>query len=163
MISIKKELLVNTSQETAFRVFSKQMDAWWPRSHHVGKTPMVTMVLEPKAKGRWYSTHQGGEVCECGRVEAFEPNARLLLIWQLNGDFQFDPNLRTEVEVRFVAKGPAQTQVLFEHRDLEKLGKAVDGMDHGWAMILDLFGKLARDGRLQGDDLKAYERTTMAQ
>ncbi len=56
MISIKKELLVNVSQETAFRVFSQKMDAWWPRSHHVGKTPMVAMVLEPKAKGRWYST-----------------------------------------------------------------------------------------------------------
>ena len=161
MISIKKELLVNTTQETAFRVFSQRMDAWWPRSHHVGKTPLLAMVLEPKGKGRWYSTHQGGEVCEVGRVESFEPNARLLLIWQLNGEFQFDANLRTEVEVRFVAKGPEQTLVLFEHRDLERLGKSVDSMDHGWGMILDLFGKLARDGKLAGDDLTTYQRTSM--
>jgi uncharacterized protein YndB with AHSA1/START domain len=161
MISIKKELLVNVSQETAFRVFSQKMDAWWPRSHHVGKTPMVAMVLEPKAKGRWYSTHQDGEVCEVGRVEHFEPNTRLLLIWQLNGEFRFDTELRTEVEIRFVAKGPEQTLVLFEHRDLERLGKSVESMDQGWGTILDLFGKLARDGHLVGEELKIYQRTSM--
>ena len=159
MISIKKELLVSTSQATAFRVFSQQMDAWWPRSHHVGKTPMVSIVLEPKANGRWYSTHQGGEVCEVGRVEDFEPHSRLLLIWQLNGEFQFDPNLRSEVEVRFVSKGPEQTRVLFEHRDLEKLGKPTPtgSMDQGWTMILELFVTLARDGKLAGEALRVYQ------
>jgi uncharacterized protein YndB with AHSA1/START domain len=161
MISIRKELLVSTSQETAFRVFSQQMDAWWPRSHHVGKTPMVAMVLEPKAKGRWYSTHQGGEVCEVGRVESFEPHSRLLLIWQLDGEFKFNAELRTEVEVRFVAQGAEQTLVMFEHRDLERLGKSVDSMNNGWGMILELFAKVAKDGKLAGDDLKMYQRTSI--
>src|ERR1700751_1001461 len=105
MMSIKKELTVNASQETAFRVFSQKMDLWWPRSHHVGKTPLVKMVLEPKAMGRWYSTHQDGQECEVGLVRDYEPNARLTLIWQLNGDFVLDPNLNTEVELQFIVKG----------------------------------------------------------
>jgi uncharacterized protein YndB with AHSA1/START domain len=161
MISIKKELMVNAPQETAFRVFSQKMDLWWPRSHHVGKTAMVKMVLEPEKKGRWYSTHEGGEVCEVGYVQHYEPNSRLVLVWQLNGDFKFDSNLHTEVELKFTAEGPEITRVLFEHRKIQTLGKAIDGMDHGWGMILDLFGEVASRGQLEGDSLRLYQRRTI--
>jgi hypothetical protein len=161
MIAIKKELLVEASQETCFEVFSRQMDRWWPRSHHVGKSPMVQMLLEPKPQGRWYSTHQEGERCSIGYVREFEPHSRLLLVWQLNGEFKFDPELHTEVEVHFVAQGPRKTLVKFEHRDVQKLGKAVDGMDTGWGMILGLFALLAKDGQLSGESLKSYERLSV--
>jgi len=163
MISIKKELTVNAAQETAFRVFSQKMDLWWPRSHHVGKTPLVKMILEPKPKGRWYSTHEGGEVCEVGFVRDYEPNTRLVLIWQLNGEFRHDPELHTEVEINFVTRKPHETFVTFEHRNVETLGKAVEGMDHGWGLILDLFEKVATDGKLDGEALKTYQRKTLAE
>jgi uncharacterized protein YndB with AHSA1/START domain len=161
MISIKKELTVETSQETAFRVFSQKMDLWWPRSHHVGKTPMRKMVLEPKAKGRWYSTHEGGEECEVGFVQTFDPHARLVLVWQLNGEFRHDADLHTEVEVNFIVQGPQQTLVTFEHRDVDRLGKAVDGMSQGWGMILDLYAQLAKAGKLEGEALQLYQRRTV--
>jgi len=162
MIAIKKEMVVEASQETAFQVFSQKMDLWWPRSHHVGKTPMLKMVLEPKQRGRWYSAHEGGEVCEVGFIQDYQPNSRLLLIWQLNGEFKHDPALNTEVEVLFTAQGPKKTLVKFEHRNIETLGKAVEGMDRGWGLILNLFGQLAKDGKLEGEDLKTYQRLTVA-
>lgn len=155
---IKKELTVETSQEHAFRVFSQKMDLWWPRSHHVGKTPMAKMVLEPKKDGRWYSTHQGGEECEIGFVRLFEPNSRMILVWQLNGEFKHDASLNTEVELKFIADGPERTLVKFEHRNIETLGKAVEGMNQGWGMILDLYSRIAGVGQLEGQALQLYRR-----
>jgi hypothetical protein len=58
IISIKKEVSVAASQETAFKVFTGKMDAWWPRTHHVGMSPMVSFVLEPRVNGRWYTCDQ---------------------------------------------------------------------------------------------------------
>ncbi len=161
MMSIKKELTVDVSQETAFRVFSEKMDLWWPRSHHVGKTPLVKMVLEPKAQGRWYSIHQNSEESAIGYVQDFKPNSHLLLIWQLNGEFQYDSALHTEVDINFTVKNPERTLVTFEHRNIEKLGKVIDGMNEGWSLILDLYAKLASVGKLQGEALKIYQRTIL--
>jgi uncharacterized protein YndB with AHSA1/START domain len=161
MTSIKKELLVEASQETCFEVFSRKMDLWWPRSHHVGKSPMVRMVLEPKAGGRWYSTHQDGEECGIGYVQDFEPHSRLVLVWQLNGEFKLDPQLHTEVEVQFIVQVPHRTLVKFEHRGVAQLGKAVEGMDRGWGMIMELYALVAKDGKLSGESLSLYQRPTV--
>ena len=35
--SVKKRVLVNVPQERAFTVFTTNMDAWYPREHHIGK------------------------------------------------------------------------------------------------------------------------------
>lgn len=163
MISIAKELNVDASQEATFRVFTAEMDLWWPRSHHVGRTPMVKMVLEPKRDGRWYSTHEDGEVCAIGYVQNYEPNSRVVLVWKLNGDFKYDQNLHTEVELNFTATGPNTTRVTFEHRNVETLGKSIEGMDQGWGMILDLYAKVAKVGKLEGNDLAIYRRLTAAE
>jgi hypothetical protein len=69
----------------------------------------------------------------------------LLLAWRLNGEFTYDPDLLTEVEVRFAAAGDGQTRVDLEHRGLERFGagEAAEatrtGMDNGWGLILDSF------------------------
>jgi hypothetical protein len=68
---------------------------------------------------------------------------RLLLAWQLNAEFDYDPDLETTVEVRFTPDGD-HTIVDFEHRDLERFGdKAAQvrgdfesGMDGGWGELL---------------------------
>ena len=163
MISIKNELMIEASQETAFEVFTQEMDTWWPRSHHVGKTPMVRLVLEPREGGRWYSTHQDGEVCQIGHVQNYEPNSRVVLVWQLNGDFQHDPALHTEVELNFIPGTAGTTRVTFEHRNVEALGKGLEGMDRGWGMILGLYSKLAKQGKLEGNDLALYQRLSVAE
>lgn len=141
MKSIKKELIVEASQATAFKVFTEKMDAWWPRTHHIGKTPMVEQVLEPGLNGRWYSRHEDGSEANCGYILKWEPYGLVVLAWQINGDFQFDPELITEVEVCFIPEGPKRTKIKFEHKDLDRLGggKAIESMDRGWGMILELY------------------------
>ena len=139
--SIKKELLVEASQATAFKVFTEKMDLWWPRTHHIGKSPMTELVLEPGLNGRWFSKHEDGSEANIGHVLQWEPNGLLVLAWQINGDFQYAPELITEVEVHFIAEGPKTTKVKFEHKDLNRLGagKTVESMDRGWGEILELY------------------------
>ncbi|WP_448699546.1 SRPBCC family protein [Mucilaginibacter sp. AW1-3] len=143
--SIKKELLVEASQETAFNVFTSKMGAWWPKTHHVGSCPMIELILESKPNGRWYSTHEDGSEVNVGHILVWDPYGRLVLNWQINGDFKYDAALTTEVEVRFIAEGPKRTKVIMEHRDLDKLGggKAIGSMDEGWGMIMNLYKDLA--------------------
>jgi uncharacterized protein YndB with AHSA1/START domain len=139
---IKKEVLVAASQETAFNVFTQKMDLWWPRTHHVGSCPMTETVLEPGINGRWYSKHEDGSEVNVGQVLVWDPFSRLMLNWQINGDFQYTPTLRSEVEVQFIAEGPKQTRVKFEHRDLDQLtggAKVIESMDEGWGLIMSLY------------------------
>ena len=136
---IKKEVLVMASQETAFKVFTGKMDAWWPRTHHVGMAPMVSFVLEPRVNGRWYTTHEDGTEVNIGYVLVWDPYGRLILNWQVNADFKCDPTVHTDIEVQFIPEGPNKTLVKLEHRNLERLGageKTVEDMDRGWGMIM---------------------------
>jgi len=146
LTTIKKEVIVHASQETAFKVFTQKIDAWWPKTHHVGKCPMVESVLEQKTGGRWFSRHEDGSEVENGHVLSWNPYAKVILAWQINGNFQYDPSLISEVEVNFVKEGPKQTRVTLEQRDLDKLGggsKVIESMDEGWGMILNLYKKVS--------------------
>jgi uncharacterized protein YndB with AHSA1/START domain len=57
-------------------------------------------------------------------VTAFEPPERVVLAWQLDERWQYDPDPShaSEVEVRFIAEGPSQTRVGPEHRGFERHG-----------------------------------------
>lgn len=139
---INKELVIAASQETCFNVFTQKMDSWWPRDHHVGKSPMCEMLLEAKPEGRWYSKHEDGSEVNVGTVLTYDPYSLLVLNWQINADFQYDPNVFTEVAVRFIAEGPKTTRVKMEHKDLDRMGqggKAVESMDSGWGFIMNLY------------------------
>lgn len=142
--SIKKEILVEASQEKAFKVFTEKMDLWWPRTHHIGSTPMTEVLLDPGVNGRWYSRHEDGSEVTNGYVLEWLPYELVVLIWQINGDFEFDAGLITEVEVQFIPEGPKQTRVKLEHKNLDRLGggKAIESMDRGWGHILELYKNL---------------------
>ncbi len=138
---IKKEVVVEASQMTAFKVFTEKMDLWWPPTHHIGKTPVTETVLEPNVNGRWYTLHEDGTRCNVGHVLEWDPYALVVLAWQINGDYRYDPKLITEVEVRFIPDGPKTTKVKFEHKNLGRMGgsKAIESMDYGWGWILQLY------------------------
>jgi hypothetical protein len=139
---IKKELIVEASQATAFKVFTEKIALWWPATHHIGKTPMTDIIIEPGVKGRWYSKHEDGSEAEVGYVIQWSPNGLIVLAWQVNGDFKYDPELVTEVEVQFIPEGPKTTRVKFEHKNIDLIGgNKAESMDQGWGMILELYKK----------------------
>jgi len=143
MTSIRKQLTVEAPLDRAFRVFTSNMGAWWPKQHHIGTTALKDCVIEPKVDGRWYEVGEDGAACEWGKVLAWDPPRRLVLAWQLNAEFKYDAKLITEVEVSFTALGPKQTRVDFEHRNLDRFGAAAErlgkAMGEGWGQILQSF------------------------
>ena len=83
----------------------------------------------------------------------WEPERRVVLVWQLNAQWQFDPALHTEVDVRFTAIDDRTTQVELEHRGLEAYGADAMAMrdafasPNGWNGMLEHFATVA--GRAQ--------------
>jgi uncharacterized protein YndB with AHSA1/START domain len=143
---VKKALLVKATPERAFEVFTSRFDAWWPKTHHIGKAPMKEAVIEPHDGGRWYEKGEDGSECNWGKVLAWEPPSRLILSWHINGKFELDERVMSEVEVRFIAEGAGVTRVELEHRieaaDAEIMRASVDS-PNGWTALLEAYGKIA--------------------
>jgi uncharacterized protein YndB with AHSA1/START domain len=141
---------VGVPVEQAFRVFTDSMHTWWPAQYHIGQADMAQAILEPREGGRWYEQGVDGSECDWGRVLAWEPPHRLVVTWQVNGQWQYDPDpaRASEIEIRFTSDGPEQTTVELEHRLLERLvdGQAIrDALvsGGGWTAMLELFAKAA--------------------
>jgi uncharacterized protein YndB with AHSA1/START domain len=148
--SVKKTVLVEAPQAHAFAVFAERQSSWWPlATHHIGKAAAQDAVLEPRAGGRWFERGVDGSECDWGRVLVWEPPHRLVLGWEISADWQHDPNLKTEVEVRFIAVGPRSTRVELEHRHLERYGDKAESMrkgldsEGGWQQLLQIFAAAA--------------------
>jgi uncharacterized protein YndB with AHSA1/START domain len=151
-LALKIEVVrVKAGVEAAFDVFTAGMSRWWASSHSINpsKSPLKEAIIEPRVGGRWYEKGEDGSECDWGRVLAWEPPTRLVLAWQINGQWRFDPNLLTEVEVTFAAEGASVTRVELEHRDIERFGEAAEAVRNafdspgGWSGLLERFAKLA--------------------
>ncbi len=146
---IKRELSVKTSAARAFAIFTDGIDSWWPRGHHIGKSPMKRTLIEPREGGRWYSISEDGSECDVGRVLTWDPPKRLVLSWNITAKWEFDPSFVTEIEVLFNQTAPKETVVTFEHRLLERYGAPAPEMrermnaQEGWHVTLDNFARVA--------------------
>ena len=149
ILSVRKSVVVATTSERAFRVFTEGIDTWWPREHHIGASPLKRAVLEPHAGGRWYAVTEDGSECDTGKVLTWDPPRRLVLGWQITSQWKFDPSFLTEVEVTFTPQGPKRTRVELEHRNLDRFGieaaelrKSIDSAG-GWGELLQSFATVA--------------------
>jgi len=146
---VRKSIIVNAPVAHVFAVFAEKQDTWWPRSHHIGAREQFTAILEPRAGGRWYERGDDGSECNWGRVLVWEPPHRLVLSWDINAEWKYDPSVANEVEVKFIAEGRSRTRVELEHRKIERYGdkaaemfKAFDS-DGGWTGLLRAMAEAA--------------------
>jgi uncharacterized protein YndB with AHSA1/START domain len=148
---VQKSVTVRTGAEHAFRVFTEGFDTWWPKSHHIGSSPMKRAVIEGRVGGRCYGEHEDGTDCPWGTVLVWEPPRRFVFAWQITPDWKYQPHLAqaSEVEVRFTAVGDGSTRVDLEHRHFERHGDGAEkmkmGVDsaQGWGSLLQLFAQAA--------------------
>lgn len=146
--SVRKVVTVRAPPELAWRVFTEKMSTWWPLStFKIGKVEAVEAVIEPRIGGRWYERGVDGTTCDWGTVLSWEPYSHLVLSWDLNADWQYDPTLKTEIEVRFVAEGKDSTRVELEHRHLDRYGarraemRRIFDTEGDWGKVLQLFAR----------------------
>jgi uncharacterized protein YndB with AHSA1/START domain len=147
---VRKVVQVQAPPALAWRVFTEQMSTWWPLAHYkIGKANAVAAVIEPRVGGRWYERGDDGSTCQWGSVLSWEPPTRLVLSWDITADWQYDPTLKTEIEVRFLAEGADTTRVELEHRRLERYGARRDEMrrifdtEGDWGRLLQAFAQAA--------------------
>ena len=147
---IRHRLRVKAAQEKSFDTFTAGMGGWWMKSHTLQPSGQRDVVVEPRDGGRWYDVGEDGTEMEWGRVISWERPERLLLAWQLNAEWTYDPSFETMIEIRFTPDGE-HTIVEFEHRDLERFGDNAtevrgdfdSGMDGGWRELLSGYQRVA--------------------
>jgi uncharacterized protein YndB with AHSA1/START domain len=132
----------------AFDLFTGSMGKWWPADHHIATTPFVDIVVEPEVGGRWYERDAGGAECTWGKVLEWGPPDRVVFGWQLTAGFKYDPDFLNEVELTFEANG-AGTLVTLTHHNLQRFGvgaaEMAPSLGRGWALMLELYGKLTEE------------------
>jgi uncharacterized protein YndB with AHSA1/START domain len=143
--AIRKQITVEVPRERAFEVFTAQMGAWWNPDYHLGANPYAEVVLEPREGGAWYEVDADGTRCRWGSVLAWDPPALVVLNWQINAEWTFDPEQLTELELRFTVLSDSSTRVELEHRKLEGLGAGAADVraqfddPSGWQGLLERF------------------------
>ena len=129
---VRKQVVVNAPVEQAFTVFTERFGDFKPPEHNLLAAAIAETVFEPHAGGHIYDRAIDGSECRWARILAYEPPVRVVFSWDIGPQWQVetDPELTSEVEVRFVAEGPDRTRVELEHRHLDRHG-------HGWQSVRD--------------------------
>lgn len=119
--TVRVSIELSVSPETAFRIFTEDIDKWWARGRaNRFRAPWVgIMRFEPGVGGRLIEVYddESNDFYEVGRIHVWEPGRRLLFDWRIPN---FAPHEITEVEILFE---PAEsgTRILLEHRGWEIL------------------------------------------
>jgi uncharacterized protein YndB with AHSA1/START domain len=153
---VRKTVKVHASVEKAFRVFTEEYDTWWPRSHHIGKSPMKKAIIQGRAGGRCYTEQEDGSECDWGTVLVWEPPQRFVMAWQITPEWGYQPDLAqsSEVEVTFTQEADGVTRVDLIHRNFERHGAGGEKMrtsvdaPGGWSDLLQIYA--ARVAQTEG-------------
>jgi uncharacterized protein YndB with AHSA1/START domain len=152
--TVRRHVVVDAPVERAFDVFTRRFGEFKPPEHNLLASPIAETVFEPRVGGHILDRAEDGTECRWARILAFDPPHRVVFSWDIGPQWQVEsnPELTSEVEVRFVAEGPTRTRVELEHRDIDRHGPGwqslADGIggDEGWPLYLDRYASLLRAG-----------------
>ncbi len=151
-IPVRLSITVNATVEDAFNIYTAEFDSWWPRTHHIGKSPMKRAIIEGRTGGRCYSEQVDRTECPWGTILVWEPPRRFVMAWQITHQWGYEPDLEkaSEVEVRFTAESAGVTRLDLEHRYFSRHGEGGDAMrtavsaPNGWSGLLQLYADRVR-------------------
>jgi len=148
-VEVVRSVTVPLSQARTFELFTGRMTDFWPPEHSIGTSAIAEVVVEPRVGGRWFERGVDGSECAWGRVASWEPPRKVVLLWQIGADWQFDPDFEAEVDVTFTEDGSGRTRLDLRHRNLQRYGDQVEQMraifdsPGGWTGTLTRFVELA--------------------
>ena len=141
---VRQSVRVRRPIEAAFEFFTRDIGSWWPVETHHARGQVVGVVFEGRLGGRIYERCADGATAEWGHVLRWEPPTRVAFTWLPARGPGTEP---TEVDVRFIAEGPAATLVELEHRGWERLGdqaqEARTSYLNGWPGVMRRFALAA--------------------
>jgi uncharacterized protein YndB with AHSA1/START domain len=147
---IRRRVTVACDPQRAFRVFTTEMETWWPPEHsraaseHEGEGVKLEGVeFEERVGGQVLERMSNGATLPWAEVLAWEPPKRFVLAWHPHAR----PQPPTEVEVTFTPQGGG-TLVELEHRGWERLvedRELYESYGSGWILTLDRFVAAAND------------------
>ena len=148
--TVRRQILVNAPIADAFKVFTERFGDFKPREHNLLKAPIAETVFEPRVGGNIYDRAVDGSECRWARILVFDPPDRVVFSWDISPRWQIEtnPDLTSEVEVRFVAETPVRTRVELEHRNLDRHGVEWEsvrggvGNEGGWPLYLQRYAAL---------------------
>ena len=147
---VRKQVVVNAPAEQAFTAFTERFGAFKPPEHNLLAAAIGETVFEPYVGGHIYDRAVDGSECRWARILAYEPPDRVVFSWDISPQWQIvtDPDLTSEVEVRFFTETPDRTRLELEHRHIDRHGpgwqavtEGVDG-DEGWPLYLARYANL---------------------
>jgi uncharacterized protein YndB with AHSA1/START domain len=149
--AVRKSVRVKAPIERAFEVFTAGLTRWWPFDHGVAKKPIETVLIEPRLGGRWLEISKDGTETPVATITLWEPPHRLVMVWQINAQWQPDATMKSEVDVRFSAEGADATLVELVHHKFETMGAEAGAslrrdVDGGWPGLLERFVEEAERG-----------------
>ena len=150
MTTVRHQILVNAPIGEAFKVFTERFGDFKPREHNLLRAAIAETVFEPRVGGNIYDRAVDGSECRWARILVFDPPDRVVFSWDISPRWQIEtnPDLTSEVEVRFFAETPERTRVELEHRNLDRHGagweSVRDGVDNegGWPLYLQRYAAL---------------------
>ena len=113
---------VGVDPDTAFRIFTEEIDLWWVRGpiNHYDASRLAELRLEPGVGGRMLEIYDeaAGDLLETSRVTVWEPGERLVLrdsVQDTEADIRFQPTSSgTRVTVsQYLVPGGDPTRVGF--------------------------------------------------
>jgi uncharacterized protein YndB with AHSA1/START domain len=148
---VRHRVVVNAPVERAFRVFTDGFGTWWPKSHTISEAPVERAIIEPRAGGRCYDRGTDGSECDWGQVLVWEPPSKLVLAWQVDGAWSYEPEVEhaSRVTVSFAPDGE-RTEVTLVHDEFERHGSTgadlAAGVRDGWGAPLQTFAAVIDAG-----------------
>jgi uncharacterized protein YndB with AHSA1/START domain len=149
-VTVRRHVVVDAGIDRAFAVFTERFGDFKPREHNMLKAPITETVFEPRVGGHIVDRAADGSECRWARILVYEPPVRVVFSWDISPQWSIvtDPDMTSEVEVRFDAETPQRTRVELEHRHLDRHGPGweavadgVDG-DEGWPLYLARYAAL---------------------
>ena len=142
--TIRKEIFVEAAPETAFRVFTEQVSAWWPLDKYsIYLEDAETVGFEDRDGWRLIERAKDGRENVWGEVLVYEVASRVRFTWHPGRDIGDEP---TEVEVTFTADKDG-TIVVLEHRGWENLTDerraGRQDYENGWPGVLEQYRQVA--------------------
>lgn len=108
---------VSCTAEHAFETWTAHIDTWWPRDHTVSGDRHTEVILQRELGGRIFERTNVGQEHEWGVLTVWEPPTRLANRWYPGRN----PEMATDVDIRFVPSGPHSSRVAIQHSGFDSL------------------------------------------